>query len=111
MKSHIRTWGIAALLGAALSLFCILPCLAAGSVGQVTLHIGQTPDTAYLTYSAPDAVHGAVTVTGPAGTAVYTSAPTWSDPAGKYLYTAELTGLFPGCTYTYEISGACAGTF
>ena len=69
MKSHIRTWGIAALLGAALSLFCILPCLAAGSVGQVTLHIGQTPDTAYLTYSAPDAVHGAVTVTGPAGTA------------------------------------------
>ena len=35
MKSHIRTWGIAALLGAALSLFCILPCLAAGSVGQV----------------------------------------------------------------------------
>lgn len=111
MKSHIRTWGIAALLGAALSLFCILPCLAAGSVGQVTLHIGQTPDTAYLTYSAPDAVHGAVTVTGPAGTAVYTAAPIWSDPAGKYLYTAELTGLFPGCTYTYEISGACAGTF
>ena len=111
MKSHIRTWGIAALLGAALSLFCILPCLAAGSVGQVTLHIGQTPDTAYLTYSAPDAVHGAVTVTGPAGTAVYTAAPVWSDPAGKYLYTAELTGLFPGCAYTYEISGACAGTF
>ena len=111
MKSHIRTWGIAALLGAALSLFCILPCLAAGSVGQVTLHIGQTPDTAYLTYSAPDAVHGAVTVTGPAGTAVYTAAPTWSDPAGKYLYTAELTGLFPGCAYTYEISGTCAGTF
>lgn len=111
MKSHIRTWGIAALLGAALSLFCILPCLAAGSVGQVTLHIGQTPDTAYLTYSAPDAVHGAVTVTGPAGTAVYTAAPVWSDPAGKYLYTAEVTGLFPGCTYTYEISGACAGTF
>ena len=83
MKSHIRTWGIAALLGTALSLFCILPCLAAGSVGQVTLHIGQTPDTAYLTYSAPDAVHGAVTVTGPAGTAVYTAAPIWSDPAGK----------------------------
>ena len=68
-------------------------------------------DAAYLTYSAPDAVHGAVTVTGPAGTAVYTAAPIWSDLAGKYLYTAELTGLFPGCTYTYEISGACAGTF
>ena len=94
-----------------MSLLCILPCFAAGGVSQVNLHIGQTPDTVYLTYSAPDAVQGAVSVTGPEGMSAYTATPVWSDSAGKYLYSAKLDGLVPGSSYTYEIAGAYSGAF
>ena len=94
-----------------MSLFCILPGFAAGSVGQVNLQIGQTPDTVYLTYSAPDAAQGAVSLTGPGRTAAYTAAPAWSDSAGKYLYSARLDGLVPSSSYAYEIAGATSGAF
>ena len=95
-----------------MSLLCILPCFAAGGVSQVNLHIGQTPDSVYLTYSAPDAAQGAVSVTGPEGMrAAYTAAPVWSDSAGKYLYSARLDDLAPGSFYTYNISGIYTGSF
>ena len=111
MNSRIVRRSAALLLGVLLSLLCILPCFAAGSVSQVNLHIGQTPDTVYLTYSAPDAAQGAVSVTGPEGAAAYTAAPVWSDSAGKYLYSAKLDGLVPGNSYTYKISDTYSGTF
>ena len=65
MNSRVGRWSAALFLGVLLSLLCILPCFAVGGVSQVNLHIGQTPDTVYLTYSAPDAAQGAVSVTGP----------------------------------------------
>lgn len=112
MNSRVGRWSAALFLGVLLSLLCILPCFAAGGVSQINLHIGQTPDTVYLTYSAPDAAQGAVSVTGPEGMrAAYTAAPVWSDSAGKYLYSAKLDGLVPGSSYTYEIAGAYSGTF
>lgn len=83
MDPRVIRRSAALLLAMLLSLLCALPCFAAGGVGQVNLHIGQTPDTVYLTYSAPDAAQGAVAVTGPGGTSAYTAAPVWSDPARK----------------------------
>lgn len=111
MNARLGRWSAVLLLGALLSLFCTLPGFAAGSVGQVNLQIGQTPDTVYLTYSAPDAAQGAVSLTGPGRTAAYTAAPAWSDSAGKYLYSARLDGLVPGSSYAYEIAGATSGAF
>ena len=111
MNSRVGRWSAALFLGVLLSLLCILPCFAAGGVSQINLHIGQTPDTVYLTYSAPDAAQGAVSVTGPEGMRAYTAAPVWSDSAGKYLYSAKLDGLVPGSSYTYEIAGAYSGAF
>ena len=55
MIYRLRRWSAALLLGMFLSLLSILQCFAAGTVSQVNLHIGQTPDSVYLTYSAPDA--------------------------------------------------------
>ena len=78
---------------------------------QVNLHIGQTPDTVYLTYSAPGAAQGAVAVTGPGGTSAYTAAPVWSYSAEKYLYSVKLDGLVPGGSYTYEIADTYSGAF
>ena len=112
MNFRVGRWSAALFLGVLLSLLCILPCFVAGGVSQVNLHIGQTPDTVDLTYSAPDAAQGAVSVTGPEGMrATYTAAPVWSDSAGKYLYSAKLDGLVPGSSYTYEIAGAYSGAF
>ena len=111
MNSRTGRWSAALLLGMLLCLLCTLPCFAAGVVSQVDLHIGQTPDKVYLTYSAPDAAQGAVTVTGPGGTTAYTAAPVWSDSAGKYFYSARLDGLSPGSSYTYEIAGTYSGAF
>ena len=112
MNARVGRWSAALFLGVLLSLLCILLCFAAGGVSQVNLHIGQTPDTVYLTYSAPDAAQGAVSVTGPEGMrATYTAAPVWSDSARKYLYSAKLDGLVPGSSYTYEIAGTYSGAF
>ena len=111
MNFRVGRWSAALFLGVLLSLLCILPCFAAGGVSQVNLHIVQTPDTVYLTYSAPDAAQGAVSVTGPEGMSAYTATPVWSDSAGKYLYSAKLDGLVPGSSYTYEIAGAYFGAF
>ena len=111
MNSRAGRWSAALLLGVLMSLLCALPCFAAGGVSQINLHIGQTPDTVYLTYSAPDAAQGAVSVTGPEGMSAYTATPVWSDSAGKYLYSAKLDGLVPGSSYTYEIAGAYSGAF
>ena len=112
MNARVGRWSAALFLGVLLSLLCILPCFAAGGVSQVNLHIGQTPDSVYLTYSAPDAAQGAVSVTGPEGMrAAYTAAPVWSDSAGKYLYSARLDDLAPGSFYTYNISGIYTGSF
>ena len=111
MSSRIGRWSVSLFLGVLLGLLCAFPCFAAGDVRQVNLHIGQTPDTVYLTYSAPDAAQGAVSVTGPEGAAADTAAPVWSGSAGKYLYSARLDGLSPGSSYTYEIAGAYSGEF
>ena len=111
MNFRIGRWGALLLLGMLLSLFCTIPGFATGGVDQVNLHIGQTPDTVYLTYSASDAAQGAVSVTGPEGAIAYTAIPAWSDSAGKYLYSAKLDGLTPGSSYTYGIAGAYSGTF
>lgn len=111
MFSHTKKWGAALLLGLLLSLSCLLPCSAAGTVEQANVHIGQTSDTVYLTYSAPDSGQSAVSVTGPQGTTAYTAAASWSGTAGKYLYTAALDGLSPGASYTYEIAGVYSGSF
>ena len=112
MDPRVIRRSAALLLAMLSSLLCALPCFAAGGVGQVNLHIGQTPDTVYLTYSAPGAAQGAVSVTGPEGMrAAYTAAPVWSDSAGKYLYSAKLDGLAPDSSYTYEIAGAYSGAF
>ena len=111
MDPRVIRRSAALLLAMLLSLLCALPCFAAGGVGQVNLPIGQTPDTVYLTYSAPDAAQGAVAVTGPGGTSAYTAAPVWSDPAGKYLYSVKLDGLVPGGSYTYEIADTYSGAF
>lgn len=109
MKIHIRRVGTTVFLGLLLSV--LLPCAAAAGVGQVNLHIGQSPDCVYLTYSAPDASQGAVSVAGPEGTLTYSAQAAWSNTAEKYLYTAELDGLSPGSAYTYEIAGAYSGGF
>ena len=51
MIYRLRRWSAALLLGMLLSLLSILQCFAAGTVSQVNLHIGQTPDAVYLTYT------------------------------------------------------------
>ena len=94
-----------------LSLLSILQCCAAGTVSQVNLHIGQTPDVVYLTYSAPDAAQGTFSVTGAKGTADYAANPVWSDSAGKYLYSAKVDGLAPDTNYTYNIAGTYSNAF
>ena len=111
MIYRLRRWSAALLLGMFLSLLSILQCFAAGTVSQVNLHIGQTPDTVYLTYSAPYTEQGAFSVTGPKGTADYTVNPVWSDSAGQYLYSAKVDGLAPDTNYTYNIAGSYSGTF
>ena len=111
MNARIGRWSAALFLGVLLSLLCILPCFVAGGVSQVNLHIGQTPDTVDLTYSAPDAVQGAVSVTGPEGMSAYTATPVWSDSAGKKLYFAKLGGLGPGRSHNHQIPGAYFGGF
>ena len=111
MIYRLRRWSAALLLGMFLSLLSILQCFAAGNVSQVNLHIGQTPDAVYLTYSAPDAAQGAFSVTGPKGTADYAANHVWSDSAGKYLYSAKVDGLAPDTNYTYNIAGSYSGTF
>ena len=111
MIYRIRRWSAALLLGMLLSLLSILQCFAAGSVSQVNLHIGQTPDAVYFTYSAPDAAQGTFSVTGPKVTADYDANPVWSDSAGKYLYSAKVDGLAPDTNYTYNIAGSYSGTF
>lgn len=111
MNSRVGRWSVALFLGILLSLVCVPPCFAADGVGQVNLHIAQMSNTVYLTYSAPDAAQGAVSVTGPVGTTSYTATPVWSDSAGKYLYSTKLGSLVPGSSYTYEISGSYSGTF
>ena len=85
MIYRIRRWSATLLLVMLLSLLSIMQCFAAGTVSQVNLHIGQTPDAVYLTYSAPDTAQGAFSVTGPKGTADYAANPVWSDSAGKYF--------------------------
>ena len=75
MIYRLRRWSAALLLGMLLSLLSILQCFAAGTVSQVNLHIWQTPDAVYLTYSAPDAAQGTFSVTGPKGTADYAANP------------------------------------
>lgn len=111
MIYRLKRWSAALLLGMFLSLLSILQCFAAGTVSQVNLHIGQTPDAVYLTYSAPDAVQEAFSVTGPKGTVDYAANPVWSDSAGKYLYSAKVDGLAPDTNYTYNIAGSYSGTF
>lgn len=111
MIYRLRRWSAALLLGMFLSLLSVLQCFAADTVSQVNLHIGQTPDAVYLTYSAPDAAQGAFSVTGPKGTANYAANPVWSDSAGKYLYSAKVDGLAHDTNYTYNIAGSYSGTF
>lgn len=111
MNFRSGKWSAALLVGILLNLLCVLNCLAADTVSQVNLHIGQTPDAVYLTYSASDAAQTAVSVTGMDGTNAYTAAPAWSDSAGKYLYSAKIDGLTPNTFYTYNIAGAYFGTF
>ena len=54
MIYRLRRWSAALLLGMLLSLLSILQCFAAGTVSQVNLHIWQTPDAIYLTYSGAE---------------------------------------------------------
>lgn len=92
------------LLTALLLIISFVPtCFAAGSVGEVNLHIGQSADTVYLTYTSSDRAAAPVTVTGPRGTNAYPVQAAWSDSAGKYIYRAALTGLTAGTDYTYTL--------
>lgn len=94
----------AILLTALLLITSVVPtCFAAGSVGEVNLHIGQSADTVYLTYTSFDKAAAPVTVTGPLGTNTYPAQSVWSDSAGKYIHQATLTGLTAGTDYTYTL--------
>ena len=78
-------------------------CFAAGGVGEVNLHIGQSSGIVYLTYTSSDRAAAPVTVTGPGGTASYPVSSVQSDSAGKYIHRATLTGLSAGTDYTYTL--------
>lgn len=91
------------------------PTLSGGpeaDVGQVNLHIGQSADTVYLTYTSAEEEPSPVLVTGPGGTVSYTPQTDWSEDAGKYMHTAALTGLLPGTAYDYIVgNGAYSSEF
>ena len=93
MSSRIGRWSVSLFLGVLLGLLCAFPCFAAGDVRQVNLHIGQTPDTVYLTYSAPDAAQGAFSVTGPEGAAAYTAAPSAGSDVGPAVYSFDYSNM------------------
>lgn len=58
----------AILLTALLLVASLIPaCFAAGNVGEVNLHIGQTADTVYLTYTSLEETAKPVVVHGPKG--------------------------------------------
>lgn len=103
----------AALLAALLLIASLIPtCFATESVGEVNLHMGQSADTVYLTYTSPSKTAAPVRVTGPAGSASYPSHSFWSDSAGKYIHQAALTGLAAGSDYTYTLeNGAYSSGF
>lgn len=109
-----RTYRIGAvLLTVLLFTVSLIPtCFAAGSVGEVNLHIGQSADTVYLTYTSSDKAVAPVTVTGPLGTSTYPAQSVWSDSAGKYIHQAALNGLTAGTGYTYTLeNGAYSSGF
>lgn len=110
-KTFYRAGAI--LLTALLLLASVVPtCFAAGSVGEVDLHIGQSADTVYLTYTSSDKAAAPVAVTGPLGTNAYPAQSVWSDSAGKYIHQAALTGLTAGTNYTYTLeNGAYSSGF
>lgn len=110
-KTFYRAGAI--LLTALLLLASVVPtCFAAGSVGEVDLHIGQSADTVYLTYTSSDKAAAPVAVTGPLGTNAYPAQSVWSDSAGKYIHQAALTGLTAGTNYTYTLeNGAYSSSF
>lgn len=96
----------------ALLLSILSTCFAAGGVGEVNLHMGQSADTVYLTYTSSDKNTAPVAVTGPAGTTAYPVQLTWSDAAEKYIYQAALTDLTAGTEYTYTLeNGAYSSSF
>ncbi|MFR8332197.1 MAG: hypothetical protein ACLU9S_07400 [Oscillospiraceae bacterium] len=90
----------AMLLTALLFIASLVPTrFAAGSVGEVNLHMGQSADTVYLTYTSSSRTAAPVRV--PAGSAAYLAQSSWSDSAGKYIHKAELTGLTSGTGAMY----------
>lgn len=82
------------------------------AVGQVNLHIGQSADTVYLTYTSSREEGASVVVTGPGGTTAYATQSSLPEGAEKYRHTAALTGLLPGTAYHYTLEdGAYSGDF
>lgn len=101
-----------ALSTACLLLVLITNCFAAGNAEQVNLHVGQSADTVYLTYTSSEDSEAPAVVTGPEGTASYKVHSLWSKTAGKYIQTAEITGLRPGTEYRYSLEdGAYTNRF
>lgn len=85
---------------------------ASGSVGEINLHIGQSADTVYLTYTSSDKTAAPVSIMGPLGTNTYPVQSSWSDSAGKYIHQATLNGLIGGTEYTYTLeNGAYHSVF
>lgn len=103
----------AILLALLLLMTSLVPtCLAAGGTGEVNLHMGQSADTVYLTYTSSGKTADPVAVTGPAGITAYPVQSAWSDSAGKYIHKAVLAGLTAGTEYTYTLeNGAYRGGF
>lgn len=103
----------AILLAVLLFTVSLIPtCFAAGSAGEVNLHVGQSADTVYLTYTSSKRAVAPVIVTGPKGTTTYPAQSVWSDSAGKYIHKAVLTGLTAGTGYTYTLeNGAYSNSF
>ena len=101
----------AMLLTALLFIASLVPTrFAAGSVGEVNLHMGQSADTVYLTYTSSSRTAAPVRV--PAGSAAYLAQSSWSDSAGKYIHKAELTGLTTGTENAYTLeNGAYSSGF
>ena len=101
----------AMLLTALLFIASLVPTrFAAGSVGVVNLHMGQSADTVYLTYTSSSRTAAPVRV--PAGSAAYLAQSSWSDSAGKYIHKAELTGLTTGTENAYTLeNGAYSSGF
>lgn len=99
------------LLTALLFIASLVPTrFAAGSVGEVNLHMGQSADTVYLTYTSSSRTAAPVRV--PAGSAAYLAQSSWSDSAGKYIHKAELTGLTTGTENAYTLeNGAYSSGF